>query len=163
MGLTHPRVCLLSNGEEPTKGNRLVRLAHQMLRSSTDLNFIGNIESKDIWKGTADVVVADGFTGSAVLATMRGLSKMILRSTQSNMADSGSEAINPDRFSITSRLRTDLEFGDSSTFEILGLQGHVLLAHPSGHSAAISSAIRLAWRHYAVSSLSSSVYSCHPV
>ncbi|MDD4984263.1 MAG: hypothetical protein PHQ43_00540 [Dehalococcoidales bacterium] len=162
MGLTHPRICLLSNGEEPTKGNRLVCLAHQMLLSSADLNFTGNIESKDIYKGVADVVVTDGFTGSAVLATMRGLSELILHSIQGHIVDSGNEGTNSGRLSTASRLRENIEFGASSTSELLGLQGHILLAHPSGHAAAISSAIHLAWRQYAISSPFSAVNSCRP-
>ncbi len=66
LGLDRPKIGLLSIGEEPTKGNSAVVAAHQLL-SECPLNFIGNVEGRDILKGTADVVVCDGFTGNVIL------------------------------------------------------------------------------------------------
>jgi len=59
----HPRVGLISNGEEPTKGTPLVQEAHKLLRES-DLNFVGNVEPKEVFAGQVDVAVTDGFTGN---------------------------------------------------------------------------------------------------
>ena len=71
-GVARPRIGLLSIGEEETKGNELTREAHRLLKSSP-LNFIGNIEGREIYSGDADVVVCDGFTGNIVLKTSEGL------------------------------------------------------------------------------------------
>ena len=71
-GVERPRVGLLSIGEEATKGNELTREAHQLLKAAP-INFIGNIEGREIYSGVADVVVCDGFTGNVVLKTSEGL------------------------------------------------------------------------------------------
>ena len=72
LGVERPRVALLNVGTEPAKGNEVVRAAHQMLEA-TDLNFIGNVEARDIYAGPADVVVTDGFVGNVLLKGMEGL------------------------------------------------------------------------------------------
>src|SRR5512139_2702135 len=72
LGVEHPRVGLLSIGEEETKGNELTRDAHRLLKASP-LNFIGNVEGREIYSGAADVIVCDGFTGNVVLKTSEGL------------------------------------------------------------------------------------------
>ena len=71
-GVERPRVRLLSIGEEETKGNELTRDAHRLLKASP-LNFIGNVEGREIYSGNADVIVCDGFTGNVVLKTSEGL------------------------------------------------------------------------------------------
>src|SRR4051794_23361093 len=72
LGTERPRIGLLSIGEEETKGNELTREAHRLLKASA-INFIGNIEGRDIYSGVADVIVCDGFTGNVVLKTSEGL------------------------------------------------------------------------------------------
>ena len=76
LGVEHPRVGLLSIGEEETKGNDLTREAHRLLKASS-LNFIGNVEGREIYSGIADVVVCDGFTGNVVLKTSEGLMETV--------------------------------------------------------------------------------------
>ena len=73
-----PRVGLLNIGEEDIKGSDVVKEAAELLKAS-GLNFIGNVEGDDIWKGTADVVVCDGFVGNVVLKSSEGLAQMIAR------------------------------------------------------------------------------------
>jgi len=72
LGAERPRIGLLSIGEEETKGNDLTREAHRLLKASS-LNFIGNVEGREIYSGVADVIVCDGFTGNVVLKTSEGL------------------------------------------------------------------------------------------
>ena len=72
LGVERPRIGLLSVGEEATKGNELTRDAHQLLKAAP-LNFIGNVEGREIYSGVADVIVCDGFTGNVVLKTSEGL------------------------------------------------------------------------------------------
>jgi len=87
LGVERPRVALLSNGEEPSKGTPLVVEAHAALREravgSAALEFVGNIEGTDLTLGVADVVVTDGFTGNLVLKTMEGVSQTVLGAVRS--------------------------------------------------------------------------------
>ena len=79
MGVERPRVALLSNGEEPTKGAENVVAAHAQLRAQPgELNFIGNVEGFAIGTGVADVIVADGFSGNVALKVMEGTSAALL-------------------------------------------------------------------------------------
>ncbi len=82
LGISSPRVGLLSNGVEESKGSQLVQESYQLLKKTKYLNFIGNIEGHDILKVTADVVVTDGFTGNIVLKTIEGLSDTFLCSVR---------------------------------------------------------------------------------
>src|SRR4029077_6483210 len=75
-GTETPRVGLLSIGEEATKGNELTREAHQLLKNAP-LDFIGNIEARDVYSGQADVIVCDGFTGNVALKISEGLVDVI--------------------------------------------------------------------------------------
>ena len=71
-GIDDPRIGLLSIGEEEGKGNELIRDAHQLLKSSA-LHFVGNVEAREVYKGSADVIVCDGFTGNIALKVSEGL------------------------------------------------------------------------------------------
>lgn len=75
MGIARPRVALLNNGAEESKGTPLYQQAYQLLKANPHIHFVGNIEPRDIPAGVADVVVADGFTGNAVLKLTEGLAK----------------------------------------------------------------------------------------
>ncbi len=79
LGISSPRIGLLSNGEEESKGNKLIKESHKLLKSSA-LNFIGNIEGQDIFKRAVEVIVTDGFTGNIVLKTIEGVSDNWLHS-----------------------------------------------------------------------------------
>src|SRR5256714_4542476 len=80
MGIQEPRVGLLSNGEEPGKGNQLVQATEPLLRAQSALNFVGNIEGNDVFKGKADVIVCDGFTGNVLVKTAEGAAELLFRS-----------------------------------------------------------------------------------
>jgi phosphate acyltransferase len=76
LGVERPRVGLLSIGEEENKGNELTREAHRLLKAAP-VNFIGNVEGREIYSGVADVIVCDGFTGNVVLKTSEGLMETV--------------------------------------------------------------------------------------
>ncbi len=82
-GVNKPRIALLSNGAEESKGSPMIKEAHEILSTMPDLNFIGNIESRDILTGVADVVVADGFTGNAVLKAIEGTASVLMKQIKS--------------------------------------------------------------------------------
>ena len=82
MGVKKPRVGLLSNGEEESKGNELVKTTHTLFKQvSSDIgfSFVGNVEGRDVFRGEADVVVCDGFVGNVLLKTGEGVAEMMLQ------------------------------------------------------------------------------------
>ena len=85
LGVKNPRVGLLSNGEEEGKGNNLVRETNPLLAKS-DLNFIGNVEGKELFEGLVDVLVTDGFTGNVLLKSTEAVSKLIIEILKDELA-----------------------------------------------------------------------------
>ena len=79
MGIPNPRVALVSNGTEEEKGNALVKETHPLLKECGNINFIGNIEARDIPLGAADVVVCEAFTGNAILKTYEGVGALLIK------------------------------------------------------------------------------------
>ena len=88
-GIANPRIGLLNNGTEEHKGNKTTQEAHQLLKADPDLNFVGNVESNAILKDVADVVVADGFTGNAVLTAIEGTSSATMHLLKDSLLNSG--------------------------------------------------------------------------
>ncbi|MFC1592950.1 phosphate acyltransferase PlsX [Candidatus Omnitrophota bacterium] len=147
LGISSPRVGLLSNGEEETKGNHLVKESHKLLKE-TNLNFIGNVEGQDIFKKKADVIVTDGFTGNIVLKTIEGLGSTFqfllqqvgqLLSVASRLP---SRALRRD-ISMDSRVKR-WDYQEHGGACLLGLNGNVIIAHGRSQSKAIKNAIGLA-------------------
>jgi glycerol-3-phosphate acyltransferase PlsX len=140
LGVGSPRVALLSNGEEETKGNRLIQKSYKLIKE-TDLNFVGNIEGQDITKGKADVIVTDGFTGNIVIKTIEGLGETLLRSVlQAGQTLSG--ALLRDIGLRSWARRIDYrEYGGAC---LLGVNGNVIIAHGRSQARAIKNAIGLA-------------------
>ena len=88
-GVNNPRVGLLNNGTEDTKGSELTKKAFELLKEEPSLNFVGNVEARDLFNGVADVVVTDGFTGNAVLKSIEGTAQAIMGNLKSSILDSG--------------------------------------------------------------------------
>ncbi|MDP2931488.1 MAG: phosphate acyltransferase PlsX, partial [Chloroflexota bacterium] len=144
-----PRVALLSNGEEASKGNRVAKQAHQMLKDS-DLNFIGNIEGHDLPRGRADVVVTDGFTGNIVLKTLEGMGDTI-QSLQIQLGQALNDAAHlPAR--LTSHilgmgtLAKRMDYKERGGACLLGVNGNIIFAHGRSQAKAMKNAIGLAKR-----------------
>ncbi len=136
-----PRVAILSNGEETSKGNTLTREAHQLL-SGSFLNYIGYVEGRDIFSGDVDVVVCDGFVGNIVLKLTEGLSSAIFSFMKSSMRRSFSAKIG--YLFIKGALRGLLDSFDYSEYggaPLLGVDGVCLIAHGSSPPKAIKNAI----------------------
>ena len=149
LGVDSPRVGLLSNGEEETKGNRLTQESHNLLKK-TNLNFIGNIEGQDIFKKMVDVIVTDGFTGNIVIKTIEGMSDSWLYSLSqagqifSKAYSLPARALHRDIGMDSWTKRLDYrEYGGAC---LLGVNGNVIVAHGRSQSKAIKNAIALAKR-----------------
>ncbi len=146
-GMDGPRVGLLSSGEEDTKGSQMVQKAHKMLRKSKQLNFIGNVEGRDIASGRADVIVTDGFTGNVLLKLGEGLGEMLLGALRRAVAENpnlkeAAELLEPTFHSVISTLDYR-EYGGALLF---GVNGNVIVAHGRSDADAIKNAIVTARR-----------------
>ncbi len=144
LGIRTPRVGLLSNGEEDTKGNAVVQEAHGLLRQTT-LNFVGNVEGKDITRGKADVIVSDGFAGNVAIKTAEGTASMILALLKREikarpLASLGALLAKP-AFRKASAILDYREYGGGP---LLGVDGVVIIAHGRSDALAIENAVRVA-------------------
>lgn len=150
LGLAKPRVALLANGEEDTKGDQTVQAAHELLRqraAETGLNFIGNIEGKDVPAHLADVVVCDGFVGNIALKTAEGISKMlndlIESKIKSNPITLIGGALAMPAFKQVKKILDYTEYGGAP---LLGVNGVVIIGHGRSNAVAVKHAVRAAKR-----------------
>ena len=144
LGVENPRVGLLSIGEEAGKGNELVRATYPLLEKS-GLNFIGNIEGKELFGGEVDVTVTDGFTGNVLMKGVEAVAKLITDRLREEIMASpirklGGLLVRP----AFSALRKDLDPREIGAAPLLGLSGLVFVGHGRSDAKAILSAIRLA-------------------
>jgi glycerol-3-phosphate acyltransferase PlsX len=147
VGLPRPTVALLSIGEEPEKGNRLVREAHVELAAAPGLDFVGNVEGRDLLRKAADVVVCDGFTGNMALKLLEGTIQATLQAFRDEVTGSlrgklGGLLIRPAAHGLRTRLDPD-SYGGAY---LLGLRGLVVIAHGNSSATAIANAVRYAAR-----------------
>lgn len=142
----NPRVGLLSNGEEETKGPKVIKEAHRLLKR-TDLNFIGNIEGFDVHSGAADVIVMDGFTGNVLLKFAEGLTEAIFLSLKDaldgNLLARASKPLwGPPIMSVVRQW----DYSAIGGAPLLGVNGNVVMAHGRSNAADIKNAIALGVR-----------------
>lgn len=142
--LESPRVGLLSNGEEAGKGNQLVKDTYHLLEEIT-INFIGNVESKEVFGGQVDVVVTDGFTGNVLLKTSEAVGKLIINKLKTGLMSSlrtkiGAALAKP-AFSEVKKLMDPSETG---AILLLGIDGLVYVGHGRSDERAMFSAIMAA-------------------
>jgi phosphate acyltransferase len=145
-GMAHPRVGILSNGEEDSKGNDLTRAAAAMLKElSPHINYVGYVEGRDINRAKAEVVVTDGFTGNVALKTMEGLASFMFGNLRELFFDSTRGRLA--YFLVRRKLhamRTRLDPTEYGGAPLLGLNGIAIIAHGSSSAHAIHSALRAA-------------------
>jgi len=144
LAIERPVVRLLSIGEEAEKGNELTRQTHELLAAS-DLNFVGNVESRRLLDGAADVVVCDGFTGNVALKTIEGTSNTLLNALRSEAERSwraklGGLLLRPALRNLRHQLDPDTYGGAY----LLGLRGLAVIAHGNSSREAVANAIRYA-------------------
>ncbi|MGE3269060.1 MAG: phosphate acyltransferase PlsX [Chloroflexota bacterium] len=143
-GVQRPRVGLLSNGEEETKGSQLVQAAHERIKA-LPLNFIGNVEGKEIPSGDVDVVVCDGFTGNVVLKLSEGLAGAITGLIREEInASLVSKLFAVGVLPAFRRVRKRLDYAEYGGAPLLGLNGVCIVAHGRSNALAIRNAVRVA-------------------
>ncbi len=143
-GVAHPRVALLSNGEEETKGNSLVQSCHPLLKTSS-LNFVGNVEGKDIPAGMVDVVVCDGFAGNVVIKLSEGLASTLFDILKTEMTANfvsklAALALKP----AFRRVKRRMDYAEYGGAPLLGVKGVAIIAHGRSNALAMKNAVRVA-------------------
>jgi len=137
-GIENPKIALLNIGEEDSKGNLLTIAAHKMLSESDEINFIGNIEGRELFTGKADIIVCDGFTGNIVLKEAEGIYSLM---KQRGIVDEYFDRFNYENYGGT---------------PILGVKGNVIIGHGISNDIAVKNMILLA-NEVAVSGLATKV------
>ena len=134
-----PRVGLLNNGTEDTKGDPLRKETYALLAADTSLNFVGNVEARDLMNGVADVVVADGFTGNAVLKTMEGTALNLMGSLKTSIKEGGLIAKLGALFLKDSlyRLKNTLDYTSAGGAVLFGLKAPVVKCHGSSDAKSV--------------------------
>jgi glycerol-3-phosphate acyltransferase PlsX len=144
LGIGSPSIALLSIGEEAEKGNRLVRETHPLLAAS-GLRFVGNVESRDLLKHAADVVVCDGFTGNMSLKLMEGTIRTLLDALREEITVTAAGKLGALLIRRSAgRLRKRLDPETYGGAYLLGLRGLAVIAHGASSRTAVANAIRLA-------------------
>lgn len=146
LGIKEPRVGIVSNGEEEGKGSVLVKEAYGLLKGSR-LNFIGNVEGKDIPAGLADVVVTDGLTGNVIIKLSEGVSKFLTTVIQGEIKSGAVTAVGGMLARPAfQRAKKILDYAETGGAPLLGVNGVVLVGHGRSNAKAIKNGIGAAQR-----------------
>lgn len=145
MLIENPRVGLLNIGEEDTKGHSVLVETHSVLRQMKEVNFIGNIEGKDILRGTADVIVTEGFVGNVALKALEGLAELAIdtgkRIWKKNMISKiGITMLSP----VLKKIKRRVDYSEFGGAPLLGFERLVVKAHGRSNAKAIKNAVLLA-------------------
>ena len=145
MGMENPRVGLINNGSEETKGSELTQAVYQRLKEMPDLNFVGNLEGRDVPFGRADVMTCDGFTGNVVLKTMEGMAKVIMEMLQEEVYASTRGKVGGMLLKPSLRnLKKKMDYAEYGGAPLLGVNGVSVVCHGSSKARAIFKAIEVA-------------------
>lgn len=147
LGVARPRIALLSVGEEQKKGNPNVVEAHSALAAQDAIDFVGNVEGRDLLSGEADVIVTDGFTGNVTLKTLEGTARAVAGAVgdaarSGPLAAAGGLLLRPALGGLRRQMDPDAVGGAV----LLGLRGVAVVAHGSSSPEGIANAIRMADR-----------------
>jgi phosphate acyltransferase len=146
-GIAVPSVGLMSIGEEPEKGNELTREAHALLAATTGIQFHGNVEGRDLLRGTTDVVVTDGFTGNVMLKLAEGEARVLFGMVRDALrADLRSRLGGMLARPALRRVAARLDPAEVGAQPLLGVDGYAFIGHGSSDARAVESALHTARR-----------------
>jgi len=146
LGIDNPRVGLLNIGEEETKGNEQALATYPLLKAEKNINFIGNVEGRDINAGTVDVVVCDGFVGNVVLKTLEGLALAIMTLLKDTVFNTGLTTklgallMKP----ALTKLFKKIDASEYGGAPLLGVEAPFIICHGSSKAKSIKNAVRVA-------------------
>lgn len=147
LDIDNPTIGLLSNGEEPSKGNALVQAVHPLLAAADDLNFVGNVEGRDVVMGTVDIVVTDGFTGNVALKTAEGVAAMLVDVLRTEITATIPRKVGGLLLKPAFRaLRSKLDYAEIGGAPLLGVNGVIIISHGRSSARAVENAVGVAVR-----------------
>lgn len=147
LGIENPRVGLMSIGQEDAKGNEMVKKARELIKSDTNMNFIGNIEGRDIFRGVCDVAVCDGFVGNVVLKLTEGLVDGLFKAIKHEL---GSEKLRlAMKFKpVMQRIYKKYDYNEYGGAPLLGINGTAFICHGASRSRTFKNAIFTAKKYH---------------
>jgi glycerol-3-phosphate acyltransferase PlsX len=154
LGSENPRVGLMSIGEENAKGNEVVKKARELIKSDSNINFIGNVEGRDIFRGVCDVVVCDGFVGNVILKLTEGAVDGLFRAIKQELQENLLLAI---QFkSVMKRIYKKYDYNEYGGAPLLGVNGTALICHGASESRTIKNAILIS-KEYHISKINEKI------
>jgi glycerol-3-phosphate acyltransferase PlsX len=141
-GISNPRVGLLSIGEEDAKGTTTVKEARKLLRDEPQINFVGNVEGRDLFKGVVDVVVCDGFVGNIILKFTEGIAEGLFQTILAEIQEYAPDRL--DEFKpIMKNIWARHDWQEYGGAPLLGVGGYCMICHGRSEARAIMNAIRV--------------------
>ncbi|NLU22101.1 MAG: phosphate acyltransferase PlsX [Phycisphaerae bacterium] len=144
--VARPRGALLSVGEEDVKGTALVKTVHEKLRADGRINFVGNVEGRDLFRGGCDVVITDGFVGNIVLKLIEGLAEGLFKTIAKEIALASPElarSFDP----VIKRVWANHDYAEYGGAPLLGVDGACIICHGRSDHVAIRNAVRVAMEY----------------
>jgi phosphate acyltransferase len=145
--VARPRVALLSVGGEDVKGTSLVKQAHELLDACPTVNFVGNVEGRDLFRGGCDVVICDGFAGNIALKLIEGLAEGLFKTISKEIALASPELakhFDP----VVKRVWANHDYAEYGGAPLLGVDGACIICHGSSDHVAIRNAVRVAGEYF---------------
>lgn len=142
--VSSPRIGLVSIGEEPEKGNQLVKETHHLLADDSTINFVGNVEGRDVLSDNVDVLVADGFTGNVILKTLEGTVKFLVDEIIKALTTDDAAEVGAQALSYLAPIAGELNPEAVGGAMLLGVNGVTIISHGSAGPTAILNACKVA-------------------
>ena len=143
-GKANPRVGLLSVGAEEAKGNELVKRARELMKADPNVNFIGNVEGRDLFRGVCDVMVCDGFVGNVILKLMEGMAEGVIKGMLMQLAASLPLDQAMSLKSAAKSIMSKYDYNEYGGAPLLGVDGICIICHGSSSQRAFTNAVRVA-------------------
>ena len=147
LGISEPRVGLMSIGSEDAKGNEVVKKTRELMKSDPKLNFIGNIEGRDIFEGTCDVAVCEGFVGNVILKLTEGLISGLFKAIKHELFQEKLRLAMKFK-PVMKRIYSKYDYNEYGGAPLLGVNGMALICHGSSHSRTIRNAVMASKKYY---------------
>jgi glycerol-3-phosphate acyltransferase PlsX len=147
LGIKNPRVGLMSIGSEDAKGNELVKKTRELMKSDSNLNFVGNIEGRDIFKGAYEVVITEGFVGNVILKLTEGLVDGLFNAIKDELMEEKMQLAMKFK-PVIAEIYKKYDYNEYGGALLLGINGTAIICHGSSQSRTIKNAILASKRFY---------------
>jgi len=147
LGIERPRIALVSVGSEDAKGNEIVKKTHEFLKADKNLNFIGNIEGRDLFHGATDVAICEGFVGNVILKTSEGLVDGLFKAIKQELMQEKLRLAMKFK-PVMMRIYKKYDYNEYGGAPLLGINGTAMICHGSSKSRTIKNAIMTSKEFY---------------